>query len=444
MSRLSTIAQQALALIDPAAEAEVTVAEGTQALTRFANSYIHQNVAEEGPAVTVKVALGGRIASATSNRVGKDDLARTVSEAVASARLQPEDPEWPGLTAPIAVDAFNHWDEETASASPAARAEVVKAFVEAGAGLSAAGYCDTNATSILFANSAGHMAEDRFTSATLDGIHREGTAAGSGHAASLRLSDLDGATVGGLAARRARDSVGATDAKPGEYEVVLSPECVATICIFMAVYGFNAKAYEEGQSFVRLDEEQFDPAFRLSDDATDPRALRIGFDAEGTRKRRLDLVVDGKTVAIAHDRRTARKAGVESTGHGFAAFGGYFGPITSDLFVQPGDLSEQDLVAGVDRGLYVATFNYCRVLDPKTLVVTGLTRNGTFMIENGRITHPVTNLRFTQSFVEALGPGRVLAVGNDDRYGDSEFGSGLVHCPSLRLAAWNFTGGAAG
>jgi predicted Zn-dependent protease len=297
---------------------------------------------------------------------------------------------------------------------------------------------------VLFANSAGHMAEDRFTSAVLDGIHRDGTAAGSGHAASVRLSDLDGEAVGGLAARRAKDSVGATDTKPGEYEVVLSPECVATICIFMALYGFNAKAVEEGQSFVQLGEGQFDPAFRLRDDATDPRALRIGFDSEGTRKRRLDLVDGGMTVAIAHDRRTGRKAGVESTGHAFAAFGGYFGPITSDLFVEPGTSSEQDLIAGVDQGLYVATFNYCRVLDPKTLVVTGLTRNGTFMIENGRITTPVTNLRFTQSFVESLGPGHVLGVGNDDRYADSEFGSGLVHCPSMRLSSWNFTGGAAG
>jgi predicted Zn-dependent protease len=444
MSRLSDVAEQALALVDPAAEAEITVGEGTQALTRFANSYIHQNVAEEGPAVTVKVALDGQIASATGNRTGKEDLERLVGEAVASARLQPVDPDWPGLTPPAAIDPFNHWDEDTAAATPALRAGVVKAFVDAGAGLSAAGYCETTATSILFANSAGHMAEDRFTSATLDGIHRDGTAAGSGHAASVRLGDLDGSAVGGLAARRARDSAGATDTKPGEYEVVLSPECVATICIFMAVYGFNAKAHEEGQSFVQLGEQQFDPAFRLSDDATDPRALRIGFDAEGTRKRRLDLVVEGKTAAIAHDRRTARKAGVESTGHGFASFGGYFGPITSDLFVRPGNLSEQDLISAVDRGLYVATFNYCRVLDPKTLVVTGLTRNGTFMIENGRITHPVTNLRFTQSFVESLGPGRVLGVGNDDRYGDSEFGSGLVHCPSLRLSDWNYTGGAAG
>jgi predicted Zn-dependent protease len=102
------------------------------------------------------------------------------------------------------------------------------------------------------------------------------------------------------------------------------------------------------------------------------------------------------------------------------------------------------MIAGVDRGLYVATFNYCRVLDPKTLVVTGLTRNGTFMIENGTITGAVTNMRFTQSFVDALGQGRVHAIADDARFADSEFGPGMMHVPSLHLEGWNFTGGAGG
>ena len=112
--------------------------------------------------------------------------------------------------------------------------------------------------------------------------------------------------------------------------------------------------------------------------------------------------------------------------------------------MEEGSTAVDDMIAGVDRGLYVATFNYCRVLDPKALTVTGLTRNGTFIIENGKITGGVTNLRFTQSFVEALAQGRVSAIGNDARFADSEFGPGMMHVPSLQLDAWNFTGGAAG
>ncbi len=116
----------------------------------------------------------------------------------------------------------------------------------------------------------------------------------------------------------------------------------------------------------------------------------------------------------------------------------------SNLFVAGGSEPVTDLIAAVERGLYVATFNYCRVLDPKTLVVTGLTRNGTFMIENGELAGAVTNLRFTQSFVAGLGPGAVLGVGDDARFADSDLGPAMVHTPSVRLASWNFTGGAAG
>lgn len=444
MSRLTDIAEQVLAQVDPAAEAEVHIGEGSEALTRFANSYIHQNVAEEGPQVTLKVAIDGRVASATTNRVSDEGLRRVVSDATEAARLQPVDPDWPGVADPVPVTPLDHWDDDTANATPAVRAGMAGEFIAAGSEFDAAGYCETTAKTVVFANSAGHVAEDRHTTAVLDGIHRQGAIAGSGHTASVRLSEIDATTVGALAARRARASMGAVDVKAGERQVVLAPECLATICIFMAIYGFNAKLHQEEQSFVRLGEKQFDEKLRLVDDATDRRALRVGFDSEGTPKRPLELVVGGAARALAHDRRTAAKGGTSSTGHAFSFFGGYLGAVPIDLFVTPGEESEEELIAGVDQGLYVSTFNYCRVLDPKTLVVTGLTRNGTFLIENGKITTPVTNLRFTQSFVDALGPDTILGLGSDARHADSEIGSGLVHCPSIRLASWNFTGGATG
>jgi predicted Zn-dependent protease len=112
--------------------------------------------------------------------------------------------------------------------------------------------------------------------------------------------------------------------------------------------------------------------------------------------------------------------------------------------LQPGSTPADQLVKGVERGLLVTQFHYCRVLDPKSLVVTGLTRNGTFLIEDGEVTGAVGNLRFTQSFITALGEGNVGAIGDDDRYADGEFGAGVVIAPSMRLARWNFTGGARG
>ncbi|MCI0678922.1 MAG: TldD/PmbA family protein, partial [Actinobacteria bacterium] len=241
MSRLTDIAEQVLAQVDPAAEAEVQIGEGSEALTRFANSYIHQNVAEEGPQVTLKVAIDGRVASATTNRVSDEGLRRVVSDATEAARLQPVDPDWPGVADPVPVTPLDHWDDDTANATPAVRAGMAGEFIAAGSEFDAAGYCETTAKTVVFANSAGHVAEDRHTTAVLDGIHRQGAIAGSGHTASVRLSEIDATTVGALAARRARASMGAVDVKAGERQVVLAPECLATICIFMAIYGFNAK-----------------------------------------------------------------------------------------------------------------------------------------------------------------------------------------------------------
>jgi predicted Zn-dependent protease len=437
------VAARVVEMVGDRAEAQAAVAAGESSLTRFANSFIHQNVSESTNTVTLKIAADGRVATGTDNRTDDDSLRALADRTLEAARLSPTDLGWPGMAPPADVPEIDNHDEATVAATPETRAAIVKDFVDAGGGMEAAGYCDTDALTVGFANSLGHTAVGRETRASLDGIHRTATSAGSGHRTSSRIGELDGAAVGELAADRACRGVDPYDVKPGEYEVVLAPECVATIAIFLAFYGFNGKQVEEGQSFVDLGAQQFDPRISLCDDAAAPGALGLPFDAEGTPKARLDLISGGVTSGVAHDRRTAAKAGVASTGNGMPA-NWIFGPLPTNLRLAEGAESVDDMIAGVDRGLYVATFNYCRVLDPKTQVVTGLTRNGTFMIENGAITGAVTNLRFTQSFVAALGPDRVLGVGDDARFADSEFGPGLVWAPSLRLAGWNFTGGAAG
>jgi predicted Zn-dependent protease len=237
--------------------------------------------------------------------------------------------------------------------------------------------------------------------------------------------------------------MGGIDLEPAEYEVVLEPECVGTILVFLAAYGFNAKQVIEGLSGIRLGEAQFDPALDIWDDATDPVALGVTFDVDGTPKRHLELVARGVSAALAHDRRTARKMGTESTGHAVPGSDA-FGALPTNMFMRPGVDSTEQLVSSVRRGLLISTFNYCRILDPKTQVVTGLTRNGTFLVEDGQVRSGVRNLRFTQSFLDAISPGQVLGVGSGARFADTEFGTGMVHCPALHLASWRFTGGAKG
>ncbi len=443
MSRETQLTERVLDLVGDRAEAEVLGSTGNLALTRFANSFIHQNVAEEGEAVSLRVAVDGRVASSKTTVTSDDALAAFVDAALETAAMQPVDDDWPGVAAPAVLPAVEHADEATYDASPDERAELVKAFVDAGNGMLAAGYCQTEGRSVAFANSAGHAVSGRSTSAIIDGIHQTGTSAGAGHAASVAIGDLDGAAVGALAAERAIDSATPIDANPGEYEVILAPEAIGTLAVFLGFYGFNGKMLSEGQSFVDLGAQQFDGHFQMWDDITDPRAMGVPFDTEGTPKVRLDLVADGVTRGVAHNRKTAQKFGVASNGNNIPGSEGW-GPVPTNVFVGGGDRSVDELIAGVERGIYVSTFNYCRVLDPKTMVVTGLTRNGTFMIENGRIADAVSNMRFTQSFVDALGRDTILGLGNDARFADSEFAPGIMYVPTMHLASWNFTGGTEG
>ena len=431
------ICDRLVELVGDRAEAEASASTGRSALTRFANSSIHQNVAGDYVGARVRVSVGGRVASTSTDRPDDAGLERLVDRALAAAEMRAVDPEWPGLAPPAPAPAVHSYDEHTHFADPAQRAQVVRQFVDAGgADLRGAGFCDSNGSFSAYANSAGQRLTGRSSSATVEAIHRTATSDGRGWQSSSRLSDIDGATAGRTAAEKARRGDDLVDVEPGRYEVVLEPSCLANMLEFLRD-GFNARTFEEGRSFVEPGRPQLDPSITLWDDATDPRAISRGFDGEGTPKRRVDLVDEGVSVALCYDRRTAAKAGTESTGHGLG--GGHSGGIATNLFMAPGAQSPDELVASVERGLLVTEFWYTRILDPKTQVVTGLTRNGTFLIEGGEVVGGVPNLRFTQSYVDALRPGNVLGVGNDARLFD-----GTYHVPTVRLASWNFTGGAKG
>jgi predicted Zn-dependent protease len=438
-----TLVETRGATVDALVEANVRVARTRHGLTRFANSFIHQHVGEDTITVALTLAVDGRTATASTTAVDEPSLDELIAAGIASAELQPVDPYWPGASPPAEVARVGNLDPATAEATPEQRAALVKRFVDADPTLRAAGFVDTEMDQVAFASTAGQRATGATTRATADGIHQTEVSAGSAHGTSVAIEDLDVAAIGARAADRARRSADFRDLEPGAYEVVLGPEAVATVLVFLSVYGFNAKAYLEGSSFVELGEPQFDPSITILEDPTDPRAIGVPFDAEGTPRSRFALVEDGVSRALAHDRRTARRAGTTSSGNAVPGGEG-MGAIPLNIVMPGGSTPVDELVGAVERGLLVTQFHYCRILDPKSQIATGLTRNGTFLIEDGEVTGAVGNLRFTQSFLSALGPGQVLGIGDDDRYADSEFGAGMVICPSLRLAGWNFTGGAKG
>ena len=450
-------------LAGPDTQAEAAASRRELALTRFANSYIHQNVTDATTAVRLRLHVAGRTSAGSTTLTSADGLRGLVERTLAAARLAPPDPTWPGLAPPASLTGDGDWDEATATASPGERAERVRAFVDAGGGLETAGYCRTVTRSGAFANTAGQSVSGRAVEAAMDGIVRANGVDGAARLSMSRLADLDGGLLGRRAAAKARAAADPVELPPGRYEVVLEPTAVADLLYNLAWHGFNGKLHNERQSFAELGAPQFDSAITLVDDSVGGPSLP--YDAEGTPSRRLTLVDRGATRAVAHDRRTAAEAGTDSTGH--AAAGHSWGPVpanlmlapaTEDVAGRPGDVpSPTDdvsgpvvdadtaaLVAGVRRGLLVTDLWYTRVLDPKSLVVTGLTRNGVWLVEDGEIVTPVRDFRFTQSYPQALAPGAVLGIGRRAvRQPDSWDRTWWV-APAVRLAAWNFTGGASG
>jgi predicted Zn-dependent protease len=421
-------------------EAEAVVTTGSLALTRFANSFIHQNVAEVVCEVRLRLHVDGRTAASTTTVTTADGLSALVDRTVAAALLRPLDSGWAGLTLPADPSGSGQHDPATAAAEPDERAALVRAFVDAAGGLETAGSCRTSETVRWYANTAGHSVHGRATGAVLDGIARTCSSDGVGKLSTTSLAALPASALGAHAAAKARAAADPVPLAPGRYAVVLEPSAVADVLMFGAWYGFNARAALEGRSFVELGTQQFDPAITIVDDPLAPGAPGVPIDAEGAPKRPLTLVEAGVTAALAHDRRTAKAMGAASTGH--AVVGGErFGAMAGHLCLRPGGAS--DLLAGLDRGLLVSDLWYTRVLDPRTLVVTGLTRNGVWWVEDGQIVRPVRNLRFTQSYVDALGPGSVLAVGAAADRVPLIGTDSAISTPALRLASWNFTGGAA-
>ena len=470
--RLATVAVELATAAAPDAEVDGSADRNRLALTRFANSVIHQNVAEDVTTVRLRLHREGRTATGSATVVDESGVPALVERVLEAVRVAPLDPGWPGL-APMAAPAPTApLDPATAAATPTDRAQVVRAFVDAAGGLEAAGYVRTNHWTGGFVSSAGQVVTGEAAECGMSAIARHDGADGVARHAPGRWAELDGAALGASAAAKARASADPVELPAGRYEVVLEPSAVMDVLQALAYAGCNGKAWNERRSFVRLGEDQLDPAVTIVDD---PLSAGYGYDRDGTPHQRLVLVDGGTSVAVTHDRRSAAEAGTESTGHANdAAFS--FGPTASHLTLLPSDAdpaaarsgadaaggpivdepfadgpfadaSVAELVAGVDRGVLVSDLWYTRLLDPRTLVLTGLTRNGLWLIEDGELAGAVRNFRFTQSYAQALMPGNVKRVGRTatpipgDTYAAT---SPLWTCPALHLASWNFTGGASG
>ena len=422
-----------------ASQAEVLFSEGDSALTRFANSEIHQNVTERDAQVSLRFVDGRRIGCAATNRLDDDALRWLADRAATIARLQPEQED--ALELPDAGSAdlvAGAASPATRDATPESRAAGARAVIAAAqdAGVLAYGSYTTSVQRIGVVNSHGVDIIEERTAATLITVSMGGDGeAGYASASAVDVTDIDAAAVGREAAGRARDCRGAVSIEPGDYPVVLEPYAVADLLEILGYVGFSALAVQEDRSFHEPGRVVGSELVTIVDDATDPAGLPASFDYEGVAKTRVTLIERGVCRDVVYDAQTAHRAGRRSTGHGLPAPNA-FGPFPLNMLMAPGDASHEALIGGLDRGLVVTRFHYTNPVHPKLAIVTGMTRDGLFLVERGEIVGPVKNLRFTQSYLAALAG--VEAVARERRRVPGDFSPVVV--PAVRIAAFTFTG----
>ena len=438
-----TLAEQVTerAIAAGASEAETLVIADDSALTRFANSEIHQNVAETNVLVNLRFVIGKRIAVASSGRTDEAGLADLVERAATIARNVEELDDWGGLPEPAGEPLVPQplaYVARTAAATSESRAAEVRAVIGAadGAGALAFGSFRTASETVSVANSRGIRASERRTTAHLITVHMSpdgGT--GYAEAASTDVAEISGAALGAEAAAKARASDRPASIGPGDYPVVLEEYAVVDIVDQMGYLGFSASAVQEGRSFYEPDKRIGSDLVTIVDDASDPNGMPAGFDYEGVRKERVVWVDRGDCRDVLYDAQTAARDGRRSTGHAYPAPNPY-GPLPGNIVMEAGTSSRGDLIASLDRGLLVTRFHYTNTVHPKLAITTGMTRDGTFLVEGGKIVGPVRNLRFTQSYLDALAG--VSAVARERKTVVGGFGAVVV--PALRIDAWTFTG----
>jgi PmbA protein len=414
------------------------------ALTRFANNRIHQNVREHDGQLQVRVVDRDRIGVASTNRLDEAGIRGVVERATAIAQRSNPNPRAAILPEP---DGRTHDPElgfvpGTAEAGAERRAEGGRAVIAAGhgKGLETAGSFSTGVMTIAVANSKGIRATHRSTRASLltvmmDGF-ASGAASGYAHAGAADVGDIDAEAIGAEAAEKGDRMRGAQALDAGEYEVILEEYAVAGLMEYLSYIGFSGLALEEGRSFMELGRKIMGDDVSIWDDGADPTGLPGPIDFEGVVRKRVDLILDGTATAVVHDAATGARAGTGSTGHALPA-PNLIGPMALNTFMAPGTTPRDELIGGIERGVWVTRFHYINPVHPKKAILTGMTKDGTFLIEDGRLTRPVLNLRFTQSIPEAFSD--VRAASRETKLLPGEF-FGASRVPALRLGSFNFTG----
>jgi predicted Zn-dependent protease len=393
-----------LAKTTGADETEVHVDEVDDSLTRFANNAIHQNVAERGVTVSVRTVVDGRTARATTNRTDEDALRGAIESSLSLAHSQPKDPHLLPLPGKQHYRKVNRFIKSTAAVTPEARARAVRRACDLAVenGQVAAGIFATGEGQSALGNSRGLFASYRETHAEFSITMQEQPAASWAKANSADVRAFDTQALAKRASEKAHLATSAQELPTGPYTVILEPSAVLDLVGFL-FYDFAATALQDKRSCLteRMGKQLFGKNIGITDDAYHPLQLGSPFDGEGLPRKRVALVENGVPRNLVYSRKSAQAAGKKPTGHGFALPNEY-GEAPMNLVFQGGDSSVEKMVSATDRGLLVTRLWYIREVDPYEKVMTGMTRDGLFLVEKGKVTTAVRNFRFNQSLLEML------------------------------------------
>ncbi len=427
----------------PAEHTEIFGHKEELKLSRFSESIIHQNISQEKTSIVVVVHQDKRKGSASVTDPSPEAITEAIEKACAAARFQKPDPDFPGL--PFSEEEapeLGAYSEKTARCPAELRAEGVARIREIGnrEGFQGHGTFSTQASKFMSLNSSGHFREWDTSQAFLKVLFMGGPGGGEGFAQDVQV-DVDDLQITQTAERAASKCAATQDRaslSPGEYKGVLEPLAVCELLGYLSFIGFNGLACNEGRSYFsgKIGEEVMAPGLEIIDDPFDNSGLPAPYDGEGLPKRPLPLVENGVFKNYVYDYYLARKEGRKSTGHALPPGFRSFGPMPMHLKLKPGQKTQKELIQQVDRGVLITRFHYVGVIHPQKTIITGLTRDGTFWIENGKVDHALKNLRFTQSIIEALQ--KTIEKGRE--VGRMPFRIGAPQAPALLIDGFNFTG----
>lgn len=431
--------------LSPARSTEVIVTSIDQLMMRFANNRITQSLSEEDIRVSIRVLHDNKMGRATTNRLDDKSLSACCERALQIAKNAAVDPDalpLPGTQTYKEVDSFY---EATRHATAYQITNQVEEMISVGAAdlANLSGMNEIQSMSYAIGNSQGLFAYNQSTSATASVTAFIDENSGFAICNAHDIRQIDYEQLAETAVQKARLGKHPRELPPGEYTVILEPQAVANLLAFLIIDSvsqispFSGHALLKKQGFVALHfgEQVFGTNFTLKDDVYHPEQQGIPFDGEGIPTQTVELVKEGVLSGVVHSRSSALQLGAEPTGHGLELPNPY-GALPSHLVLKGGDTTLDDMIKSTRKGIVITRFWYTRLVDSNSMTITGMTRDGTFLVENGEITARIKNLRFNESLFRAFK--QIQALGKPVRTLCEESGFIMV-VPPLLIDGFRFT-----